>query len=228
MDKYLCYRHRRGFTIACALLALVNLAAFGFFTLPARWGAHTAVTSLSEAEQSATEAETYRDFLATSVNRLDENRNAIAGFYTKTLSTKREKMTAVMGEIRALAALSDITYTDVGYNFRESPEQPGLMQFTISLPLEGTYGSFRKFISGIEHAESFLILQDVNLSNVAIDRYDLIKMTLTLATYFLDDESANTPAALLAGTQAPGPADGEVPSDSDTASAGESGPGVGL
>lgn len=103
---------------------------------------------------------------------------------SEILGLESERLTRVISEVQGLEA-------DVGLEPRATSypedrlEDFGLVRKAVVFGVEGSYVQLRKFIHRLELSDSFLILEEVGLSNTGGSDKRL-RINLRLATYFVD------------------------------------------
>ena len=97
------------------------------------------------------------------------------------LSSKEERMTSIVREVRRLAADNGMDPDRISYNWTPLG-QSDLVQFRISFPLTGSYETLRTFIRQVEGSPNFLIIEDVSLTGDRVQSG--LRLQVNVMTYF--------------------------------------------
>jgi Tfp pilus assembly protein PilO len=100
--------------------------------------------------------------------------------FERMLSSKAERMTAIQRELRQLARDRHLDPEAITYTASEVAGT-GLVRFTASFPLTGSYETLRDFIGAVEASSNFLVVQDIGLSG---QEGQTLSLDIRLATYF--------------------------------------------
>jgi len=225
-SKTFAYENRRALLAAAGIALAANAALAVLATYPLH---RLAVAAENEDRDMHRETENARlklERLATFEGQVAVNRKNLETFFDSVLSTKNERMTFFLRELRRMAQASQISYTDVVYQRASVREVEGVIRFGTQLPVEGTYDSVRRFISAIENNRAlFLIINHVSLRSQTVTRFDIIKLDVDVTTYFLDSElpADDSPEAESKGAEGAAAPAGEK-SPPGTTPAGEAAP----
>jgi len=113
---------------------------------------------------------------------LEKARDDMKHFAADVLSTRQRRMIGVQMEIASLLKEFGIGFDRVAYE-NEDLDNGALERFGITVPLNGGYGSLRKFIQAVESSENFLVIERVALGTGKTG--DTVELHITLATYFI-------------------------------------------
>lgn len=171
-------------------LVFVVLTAFGVVFYQVAFAGEAAVletrlenrsTQLRELRQSRREIE---GFLEKARTQSDS-----AGIlYRDHFSTEDQRFTRLLREVRDLAGRSGLQPT--AFNYPETQvEEHGLVRRNVDFGVTGTYDQLRTFINFLELTDQFLSLESVDLGGGAAERNPELRIRLSLATYFVEDES---------------------------------------
>jgi Tfp pilus assembly protein PilO len=127
-----------------------------------------------------------RQELETQLTLVRKNRERLAAFYDRRLSTERLRLTAIIAEVKDLAQRSGLVPQSISYP-EEIIEDYGLRKRSFQFSVEGTYADLRKLINLLELSDSFLTLEGVTLSG---DRGARLRIDLRLSTLFATPEAA--------------------------------------
>jgi Tfp pilus assembly protein PilO len=111
----------------------------------------------------------------------------VAHVFDDVLSSKSGRMTAIQREIRQLAKEHVADPENIAFSYSEV-KGTGLVRFTISFPLQGSYETLRHFIKAVEDSQNFLIVQDIGLTEESAG--GALHLNVDLVTYFQSPEMA--------------------------------------
>lgn len=114
---------------------------------------------------------------------VSENRVRLQRFYESGLSRESERLTAIIAEVKDLASRVGLRPTSFTYP-EEAIRDFGLVRRSIAFAVEGTYGQLRQFINLLELSDSFLILEEVGLSDSGSSGQRL-RINLRVSTLFV-------------------------------------------
>lgn len=203
-------------------LVVLVLAATLFGIYQSRFAGRVEVAAQSlergRAELSRLSAE--RRELETQLALVRENRERLAAFYDRRLSTERRRLTAIIAEVKDLAQRSGLVPQSITYP-EEIIEDYGLRKRSFQFSVEGTYADLRKLINLLELSDSFLTLEGVTLSG---DRGARLRIDLRLSTLFATPGAAAEAVADHGGRPA---GNGPQPAEQPTAEPPPAGPAGG-
>jgi Tfp pilus assembly protein PilO len=185
------------FTILAAWLG-VNLAVAILVNLPRAGRASTLEESTQLFDGKLSERRTKVMAIRTEYERIMDGLRKLETFYEDVLSTKKERMTAVQREIRAIAARFHIKPEAIRYN-RQFFESDQIVKFWAILPLTGSYENLRAFIDAVENSENFLTIESIGLSD-SKEGGVILALDITLATFFFDPDLSEASASVPRST----------------------------
>jgi len=106
----------------------------------------------------------------------------LARFRDEVLSNKVDRMTVVQKSLRDLARTFRMDPENIQYSMKETPDS-GLMTFSVSFPLHGSYEDLRQFLHHVEESEHFLLIDGVGLRGTQEGGASL-DLSIRLSTYF--------------------------------------------
>jgi Tfp pilus assembly protein PilO len=115
------------------------------------------------------------------VERVRTNREEVEAFYSVRLATSQERLTGILREVRRLAETAGLSPSAVNYP-EDELEEFGLEKRGVTFGVEGSYVALRRFVNLLELSESFLTLEEVNLSGRATE--GVLRINLRLSTLF--------------------------------------------
>jgi len=163
-----------------ALLLLINVIVFAFFTLP-KINAET--ISRERLDDSMERQNRLRARLA----GLSEDRRALEAAsgdlesFFKEVLEGRDRQISVIKDRNEIAADFGVQPTRVRYSINSVQNQP-LERFMMNFPLQGNYASLRFFINTIERSENFLIIDGIELESGELAGE--LSMRIGVSTYF--------------------------------------------
>jgi Tfp pilus assembly protein PilO len=185
-------RHWRTLALALGAVVLVALALDVFLIRPmvSVSGDREVILAARRTELRQVAEEVAA--LERTASKIACTRGDVRRVFEDMLSSKSERMTAILREIRQLAI-----------NHRMDPEslqivrQPvhggGLVRFTVAFPLEGSYETLREFVLQVESSDNFLMIENVSLADQKSQGRNL-QMAVRVATYFRDPDLARLDA----------------------------------
>lgn len=188
------WRERRWWWVPPLLLLLVNLFALAWFQLVYSGVARNVDQQLERRSAELASVEKVLEEQRAVVDRVRANEQQVESFYSSRLSTSETRLTDVLREVRQLASTAGLAPSAVDYP-EDKLEEFGLEKRGISFGVEGNYVALRRFINLLELSDSFLTLEDVNLSGRGEER---LRIRLRLSTLFStrgSDESVEEPAS---------------------------------
>jgi Tfp pilus assembly protein PilO len=138
-----------------------------------------------------------------------ENRDRVESLYRERFSTERGRLTAVVREIRELAARAGLEPQTVSYP-EESLEEYDLVRRSLVFTVEGGYADLRTFLHLLELTPTFVNVEQIR---VAERPGGALAISLRLSTLFALDEGSREAGAAGVATGAtparpPAPATG--------------------
>jgi len=122
-----------------------------------------------------------REGLWAAANR---NRDEIERLFDERFATEGERFTDSVRELYDLAERSRLRYDAIAYP-RESLEGYGLVRKSFVFSVTGTYADLRTFLNLLELTPSFLVLDQISVSESGGER---LTIQLRLSTYFTAPE----------------------------------------
>jgi Tfp pilus assembly protein PilO len=184
----------RRLVIVLGALAAANLAFYVMLVQPERRAYREIVTNetpkfklLNERRRQVEKREGFLE----AVHRAKQD---LTSLNDDILATRERRLVEVQQEVAALCEEFGIAYNSVNYSNSMLPEV-GLDRLGMNVPLEGNYGSLRKFLQAVERSSRFLLVEKVSLSK-GKQGGKLLSLNISMATYFyLSDESMELAAA---------------------------------
>ncbi len=121
--------------------------------------------------------------------RVSENQELLEGFYTEGLARESQRLTAIIAEVKSLGAKVGLRPTSLSYP-EETIDEFGLIRRSIAFGVEGDYVQLRRFINLLELSDSFLILEEVALSDSGSGQR--LRIALRVSTLFVGEAGPPT------------------------------------
>jgi Tfp pilus assembly protein PilO len=204
-DQSEIWRQRIWIWLPALLFFLANAVAFSVY----RFGYAGQVQSLESDMESVREQlkplEQQRTVLERRLQRARAAETEVQRLYADRFSTRSERLTRIMKEVRTLARQAGLNPKSISYP-QQDIEDYGLVKRSFVFQVGGTYAELRQFLNLLELTDSFLTLEAVTLSEEGGEEGPELQMNLTLSTLFAresgDGPIPAVPAA--ASTRRPG------------------------
>ncbi len=179
------WRRRVGLWLPALLLFLAALAAL--LAYPLRFAGRAEVTQeeVADARRELTGLEQRRRDVESRLASITTTRQAVDHFYGERLATESARLTAVIAEVKELAARAGLSPQQINYP-SEPFEELGLRRRGFVFQVVGSYADLRTFINLLELSDSFLVLERVGLSGAEAGQ---LSIQLRLSTLFAVDGS---------------------------------------
>lgn len=162
------------------LVALANVAVWFGLTRPVKGHYRDLLAASGDHDRVAERRDEVSDreqFLE-ALGKADED----LAYLQEVLSTREERMVPVQAEIERIAGDFNINIDSVTYG-HDIELDGGVDRMTVDVPLEGGYGSLRRFLQAIEQSPAFLVVERVALAK-GQQGGTTLQLNITLATYF--------------------------------------------
>lgn len=167
------------------IVLLANIAILGFIVLPNKTRIRGQQQSYQGMRRDVVEAKKENQELQTRLEKLQQAQKDINEMYAKVFVPKKKGATDIRLELESLIRNNQIQRTDVNHSNTAMPDFK-LQQYSLSVPVEGTYVNIRRFINDIERSQHFLILDRVDLASEK--KGDVLTLDFSLSTYLVDNE----------------------------------------
>lgn len=191
------WRQRAWVWVPALVFFLVNLAVWSVYQL-----GYAANLQLLEAELKGqrSEIETLKGRQAEAdelLRRADLNHRRVTELYEDSFSTRKHRQAEITAEVIDLARRAGMSPT--AFSFPEEEIQDyHLTKRSFIFSVNGTYLELRKFVNLLELSDSFLTLEDVQLSQDP--KGAELRISLRLSTLFKESEPPAGPSAQPGGT----------------------------
>jgi Tfp pilus assembly protein PilO len=169
-----------------ALVIIVNLILFILVVAPQKEKISRLQTNFSDQRNAIRDQQKENQVLQQRLAALQKAEKDLKVIYTQILSDKKVGVPEIRQELEDFAGSLSVNRSDVAYRYDLLPDY-GLRHFTLTVPVEGSYGDIRRFINAIERSQHFLILDRVNLSSDSKPG-DNLKLGFELSTYLRDED----------------------------------------
>ena len=121
-------------------------------------------------------------FLTGMENRMTESRARYNRFTQDYLFSKEKGSSELLRELDELCAQAGLARNRTSFKHEEEP-QFGMRRVSMTLPIEGSYASIRKFLNLLESRRKFIIVDSMALDSER-EGTGLIRMEMHLITLF--------------------------------------------
>lgn len=180
------WRQRLWVWLPAAVFFLANVAAFGVYRLGYAGDVQSLERSFDERRGELRDVEGRRRELERLIGGARQNRQRITQLYEERFSTRRRRLTGITAEVKKLATQAGLSPRDLTYP-EETIEDHGLVERSFIFGVEGTYLELRKFLNLLELTDSFLTLEEINLTGGSGGPE--LHINLSLSTLFSREEA---------------------------------------
>lgn len=192
------WREKRTLLIILGVLLAANTMFFFTYRVQYQSRLDDLDTRLEAAEQSLAQARQARLTTERQIQGYRKVEGDISEVFDQHWSTQAKRFTAVIGEVKQLAAASSLNppaysfekgqaETRVGGSRRK--EDIGAMEVGMSFTVQGTYEQIRRMINLLELSRQFVIIDSITLSAAQDQK---LTLNLHLKTIFRDDKRVAT------------------------------------
>ena len=179
---------RRWWWMPLLALVAVNILALSWYAAVYSGFAKRVDQQLGRRHTELARLETALAGQRESARRLRHNEQALGEFYETRLAPPSERLTDVIREVRTLAGRAGLEPATINYPEDDLADY-GLIKRTFSFGVHGSYAQLRRFINLLEMTESFLTLEEVQLTGRGNQAE--LGINLRLSTLFTEDEAAS-------------------------------------
>jgi len=192
--RSLVFAHWRAIAVTLGVLLLANVLVHAFvIRKTVRVSGDREAILAAERERVSRIAREIRS-LQDTVSKLACSRSDAAHVFDELLSSKEERLTSILRQVRRMARERRIEPSRLGLSVTEQPDT-GLVEFGISFPLEGNYQTLRDFIEEVEESESFLVIEEVQITGDRASPEEL-RLQITLTTWFTAPDAREIRSAI--------------------------------
>jgi Tfp pilus assembly protein PilO len=175
-------RYRKKVLIIIGILLVVNIFVLFTFTLPRASAVDSSIARALTASQELEQINLLHDKAKLTLDAMTSGKRDLAHFYNEILKTRQLRVPAILLERQVLADRFGVIPERVNYNTLGIQDQP-IERFSMTFPLNGNYRSLRSFIDTLEKADSFFIIDDIELNGAATENGPLT-MRISVSTFF--------------------------------------------
>ena len=175
-------RYRKSFLITIGILFVINLFVLLTFTLPRANAIDNSNARALRASEELQEVTVLLEDSRITLSTMENGKRDLTKFYDETLKTRQERVPAILLERQILSDRFGVMPERVNYNTVGIRDQP-VERFSMTFPLSGNYRSLRSFIDTLEKAESFFLIDDIELNGAGSESGELT-MRISVSTFF--------------------------------------------
>jgi hypothetical protein len=177
-------REQRAIVIPLLILVVVNVLVYAAFIYPLSRRVNTVTERTQAAERELTNARLAHMRAASALMGRAEASQEIETFYGKVLPVDHPAARRMFfPRLQAAAREVRVRAESVDSEVRTPGRDETLTQMRVRMDLTGTYGAIREFIHRLEHAEDFLVIDGLELSDTA-GSSAVLTVRIALSTYF--------------------------------------------
>ena len=193
-DQSEVWRLRAWVWVPALLFFLANAVAFSVYRFGYAGQVKSLEADLGEVQKQLQPLSLRRKELERRLQRASAAESAVRELYDESFSTRSQRMTAVMAEVKSLARRAGLNPRSISYP-EVAIEDYGLVKRSFVFPVDGTYIELRQFLNLLELSDSFLTLEAVTLSEAGGDQGPELRMNLTISTLFSRETGAEEAGA---------------------------------
>lgn len=179
------FRHRLWPWLAPLLFVIVNVVLYSTYQA-AYAGRVDLLHDQSESEEETLNAlREQRRALETVVERAQRGKDGIEALYQERFSTERKRLTQVIREVKDLAGRAGLGVPESISYPEEAIERHDLVKRQIVFVVEGNYMSLRQFINMLELSESFIVLEQISVTEAGPST---LRVSLQISTLFASED----------------------------------------
>lgn len=190
-DQSEIWRQRIWIWLPALLFFLANAVAFSVYRLGYAGQVQSLESDMESVREQLEPLEQKRIVLERRLQRARAAETEVQRLYVDRFSTRSQRLTRVMGEVRTLARQAGLNPKAISYP-RQDIEDYGLEKRSFIFSVGGTYAELRQFLNLLELTDSFLTLEAVTLSEEGGDEGPELQMNLTLSTLFASEPGEGT------------------------------------
>ena len=169
--------------VALALLAVLNAALLVMVLRPP---GQSLVDRQKQYQQSRTRYDAtlatvkqMRDLQSKLQSAIENNR----GFAREHFLDRGTAFSAMVAELEKLATASQLKTSTIGYGLKDETKQPGFVNVSVTITLEGSYPDLVRFINRLEQSQLFWMIGNMNVSGSSAPGSKGLRLNLTMETY---------------------------------------------
>jgi Tfp pilus assembly protein PilO len=147
---------------ALVVVALLNLAVYGAYSLPRSMEERAIATRTAVLKQELARQERGLEELRERAEAIRANREDARRFYRERVEERRASLVPILRHIEALATEQGLRVGDQRYT-RKDVKSTRLERFQITMPVAGTYRQLVELMGRLEASSYFLTLDEVKV-----------------------------------------------------------------
>ena len=176
-------KHQLVFAVFVGAIGVITTLLFLILYLPSRSEYLEVGQTITRLERERPAHELVLERLEATLLQLDDARTERMRFLAARLIPRNEGFAAMIPDTDRLAQLAGISRDRVTYGFSEDPEF-GLHPVPINMPLIGGYTELTRFIEELERADTFFLVDSIQLNRSQAQGQDQLNLALNLTTFF--------------------------------------------
>jgi Tfp pilus assembly protein PilO len=177
---------QRFILIGLSFLILAEIPVYFFFTRPEMEVDKKASARLEAIHQEIARQERAVKTLVNFESRLDLSRRNFQDFSRKHLFPRDRIGSELLRNLEKISLEAGLLRNRVAYHFEGKPVF-GLQRIDFSVPVEGSYGSIRRFLNILESSPHFILIDSISLESDREGTGGGIRMDLNLSTFCADE-----------------------------------------
>ncbi len=168
------------------LLILAEMPIYFFFIRPEMEVDEKASARLETIQQEIARQERAVKTLGNFESRLNLSRHNFQDFSQKHLFPRDRIGSELLRDLEKASLEAGLLRNRVAYRFEGKPVF-GLQRVDFSVPVEGSYGSIRRFLNILESSPHFILIDSISLESDREGTSGGIRMDLNLSTFCADE-----------------------------------------
>lgn len=175
-------KSRSRLRVALAALAVLNAALVVLALRPPG-------RSLAERQQQFQQSRMRYDATLATVKQMRDLQSKLQSAIENNRAFSRERFldrgtafSAMVADLEKLATESRLKPSTVGYGLKDESKQPGFVNVSVTITLEGAYPDLVRFINRLEQSHLFWMIGNMNVSGSTTPGRGL-RLSLTMETY---------------------------------------------
>lgn len=182
------WREKKTLLLILGVLLIANAVFFFTYRVQYENRLRALDTRLDEVNAQLLEAKRARITAERQLAEYKKIQHDVDDIYDAEWSTQGQRLTAIIGEVKHLAAASELTpptfsFSQSAPKSGSSADKTGATEMGISFTVGGSYQQIRRLINSIEMSDQFLIIEQIGLSS---DTGEKLSMNVQLKTLFRD------------------------------------------
>jgi Tfp pilus assembly protein PilO len=168
-----------------AILVIVNIVWLGGMRGAVLGRGSILARQVQEAEDQVARLESQEKSLGEAKVAIDVLRGQLATLRDGQLGSMGKRLVPFLVDVVQRGSDAGLASERIGYQAKRD-EESGLVYFTASYEVEGTYEQIRKYISLLEASPQFVVIEKLELRGLEDASALAVKVRLGVGTYFYD------------------------------------------